>query len=179
MVYRRSAQVAMEVVLLLASEEEGTSRRVRDLAAELGVPATYVAKIVQALTRVGLLRALRGPRGGVQLARSPDEMHLWDVLSAVEPVGEFERCFLRLDGCDDLHPCPVHDDWAPIRTQILAMLQKRSMREIASEAQRSGALCWQARGRADSRRRAPVPRGKPRGRRPGQRQTRTNRGAQS
>lgn len=160
MVYRRSAQVAIEVVLLLASEEEGASRRVRDLAAVLGVPATYVAKIVQALTRVGLLYALRGPRGGVQLARSPDEVHLWDVLSAVEPVGEFERCFLRLDRCDDLHPCPVHDDWAPIRSQILGMLQKRSVREIAREAERSGALCWQAGGRAGGRPRASVFRGK-------------------
>src|SRR3990170_326674 len=160
MVYRRSTQVAVGVVLLLASEEEGTSRRVRDLAAALGVPATYVAKIVQALTRVGLLHALRGPRGGVQLGRSPDEVHLWDVLSAVEPVGEFERCFLKLDRCDDLHPCPVHDDWAPIRAQILAMLQKRSMREIASEAQTSGALCWQAGGRAGRPPRASVSRGK-------------------
>jgi Rrf2 family protein len=89
--YRRSAQLAVEVVLFLALEPEGTSRRVRDLATELGVPATYLAKIVQALTRLGLLRALRGPRGGVQLARPAREIRLRDVLSAVEPVGEFER----------------------------------------------------------------------------------------
>jgi len=160
MVYRRSTQVAVEIVLLLATEEEGTSRRVRDLAAELGVPATYLAKIVQSLTRVGLLHALRGPRGGVQLGRSPDEMHLWDVLSAVEPVGEFERCFLRLDHCDDRHPCPVHDDWGPLRTEILAMLQKRSMRQIARDAQRSGALCWQTSGRAARRAKASASGGK-------------------
>jgi Rrf2 family protein len=152
MLYRRSVQLAVEVVLLLALEREGTSRRVRDLAAELGVPATYLAKIVQALTRVGLLHALRGPRGGVQLARSAHEIRLWDVLSAVEPVGEFERCFLRLRQCDDQHPCPIHDDWAPIRTHILAMLQKKSMWEMASEAQRSGTLAWQRRQKRPCRR---------------------------
>lgn len=157
---RRSAQVAVALVLQLASEEKGTSHRVQDLAAVLGVPATYLAKIVQTLTRVGLLHALRGPRGGVQLGRSPSKLHLWDVLSAVEPVGEFERCFLKLDRCDDLHPCPVHNDWAPIRTRILAMLKKRSLRKIASEAQHRGALGWQAIGPAGRRTRMSVSRTK-------------------
>lgn len=143
MLYRRSTQVAVEVVLLLASEEERTTRRVRDLASELGIPSPYLAKIVQSLTRAGLLRALRGPRGGVRLHRSAHDIKLWDILSAVEPAGEFERCFLSLDRCDDLHPCPIHDDWAPIRTSILTMLRKKSMWQIASEARHSGALGWQ------------------------------------
>lgn len=143
MLYRRSAQLTVEVVLFLALEPEGTSRRVRDLATELGVPATYLAKIVQALTRLGVLRALRGPRGGVRLARPAREICLRDVLSAIEPVGEFERCFLWLRQCDDQHPCPIHDDWALIRTSILEMLEKKSMWEFANEAERSGILGWQ------------------------------------
>ena len=99
----------------------------REIAAELGVPATYLAKVLQSLTRAGLLRAMRGPGGGVQLARSPREIYLWDVLSAVEPVGEFERCFLGLGRCNDVNPCPLHEVWAPIRNQILTMLQTKSL----------------------------------------------------
>jgi Rrf2 family protein len=124
----------------LALEAEGSSRRVREIAAELGVPATYLAKVLQSLTRAGLLRAMRGPGGGVQLARSPREIYLWDVLSAIEPVGEFERCFLGLGRCNDLNPCPLHEAWAPIRSQILTMLQTKSLWEFATEAQGKGLL---------------------------------------
>lgn len=140
MLHRRSTQLAVQATLLLALESPGGCRRVRELAAELGVPATYLAKIVQNLARVGLIRALRGPGGGVRLLRRPHEILVWDVLAAVEPVGEFEQCFLKFDRCSDVRPCPLHEVWAPIRSQILAMLQSKNLWDLASEAQRRGAL---------------------------------------
>src|SRR3989338_7930710 len=125
MLTRRSSQLALQASLLLALEPAGNSRRVREIAAGLGVPATYLAKVLQGLTRAGLLRAVRGPGGGVQLAR---------------PVGEFERCFLGLGECDDAHPCPLHESWGPIRARLLEMLQARSLDEFAAEAESRGLL---------------------------------------
>lgn len=144
MLQRRAAQLALEASLLLALEPGGTCRRVREVAAQLGVPATYLAKILQSLTRVGLLRTVRGPGGGVQLARAAREICLWDVVSAVEPIEEFNRCLLRLSRCSDLHPCPLHEAWVPIRNQILTLLQTKTLWEIATEAQRRGALGWES-----------------------------------
>lgn len=138
--YRRPAQLAVKATLLLALEPEGTCRRVRELAAELGVPATYLTKVLQELTRAGLLRAVRGPGGGMRLARSAHTIHLWDVLSAVEPTAEFNRCFLGLDRCTDLNPCPLDQVEAPLRTQILALLQTKNLWEFAAEAKRKGLL---------------------------------------
>lgn len=140
MLARRSSQLALQASLLLALEPEGKSRRVREIAAGLGVPATYLAKVLQSLTRAGFLRAVRGPGGGVQLARPAREIRLWDILAAVEPVGEFERCFLGLGQCDDTHPCPLHETWGPIRARILEMLQGRSLAEFAAEAASHGLL---------------------------------------
>lgn len=134
MLFRRSVQLALQATLLLALEPEGTSRRVREIAAQLGVPAPYLAKVLQTLTRVGLLRAVRGPGGGMRLARSPRDICLWDVVAAVEPVGEFEQCFLGLSQCNDLSPCPLHEAWVPIRAQLLTMLRGKSLGEFAAEA---------------------------------------------
>ena len=47
MLYRRSAQLAVQAALLLALEPEGNSRRVRELAEDLGVPPTYLTKVLQ------------------------------------------------------------------------------------------------------------------------------------
>ncbi|MFQ5662608.1 MAG: RrF2 family transcriptional regulator [Terriglobia bacterium] len=144
MAYRRPAQLAVQAALLLALKPQGSVSRVREIAATLGVPATYLAKILHKLTRSGLLRAVRGPGGGVQLARAPRETYLWDVLSAIEPVDELGRCFLGLEGCNALQPCPLHKFWAPIRTQILNLLQTKSLDEFAAEAESNGVLCWKS-----------------------------------
>ncbi|MFQ5737725.1 MAG: RrF2 family transcriptional regulator [Acidobacteriota bacterium] len=140
MLYRRSTQLAVQATLLLALEPEGSSRRLRELAKDLGVATTYLTKVFQSLTRVGLVCAVRGPGGGVQLARPAREIRMWDVVSAIEPPGEFERCFLGLGACSDSNPCPLHETWAPLRTHVLQMLQTRSLWEFASEAERKGLL---------------------------------------
>lgn len=140
MLYRHSSQLALQAALLLAAEDSGKPRRVRDLAAALNVPATYLAKVLQGLIRVGLLRTVRGPGGGVRLARPAREIRLWDVLEAVEPAGELEGCCLGLKECSDRSPCPLHDAWARIRSQILAMLQSRSLWDFATGARGRGLM---------------------------------------
>lgn len=144
MLYRRPAQLAVQAAILLALKPRGTVWRVREIAAALDVPATYLTKVLNRLTRCGLLRAVRGPGGGVQLARAPQETHLWDILSAVEPFDDLDRCFLGLDRCNALNPCPLHKFWVPIRTQILDLLQTKSLAEFAAEAQRGEMLCWKS-----------------------------------
>lgn len=140
MQFRRGSQVALQASLLLALQPQGSVRRVRDLAEEVGVGATYLVKILQNLSRVGLLRGARGPGGGVQLARPAKEISPWEILAAVEPEGELEQCVLGLDPCDSFTPCPLHDAWKPIRSQILAMLRDRSLQDIAVDAHEKGIL---------------------------------------
>lgn len=138
MLYRRSTQLALQTTLLLAREPEGAVRRVCDLATELGVTSAYLTKVLQSLSRTGLVQSLRGPGGGVQLTQLPEDISLWDVLSAVEPVDSMERCFLGLGRCSDSRPCPLHEAWAPLRNCILRTLQTRTLGEFAREADRKG-----------------------------------------
>lgn len=62
------------------------------LAAFYGLPAAYLNKQLQALARAGIVSSTSGPRGGFQLARSPERITLLDVVVAIEgPDGAF-RC---------------------------------------------------------------------------------------
>lgn len=142
MLYRRSGQLALQATLLLALEPPGGSRRIRELASDLGVAPSYLTKVIQNLTRIGLVRAYRGPGGGVQLGRPADEIYPWEVLSAVEPVTDFTKCLLGVQQCSDSRPCPLHSVWAPARERIRQLLQTKSLSEFAAEAQRDGVLFW-------------------------------------
>ena len=62
------------------------------LAAFYELPAAYLNKQLQALARAGIVSSTPGPRGGFQLARTPESITLLDVVVAIEGPEEAFRC---------------------------------------------------------------------------------------
>ncbi|WP_269200073.1 Rrf2 family transcriptional regulator [Pseudoalteromonas luteoviolacea] len=62
------------------------------LAEFLGVPAPYLAKQLQALSRAGIVLTHRGAKGGYRLAKSADLISLWDITASVEGTTPSFRC---------------------------------------------------------------------------------------
>jgi Rrf2 family nitric oxide-sensitive transcriptional repressor len=91
-----STDLALRVLMRLASApEEHVSTDV--LARELTVSRNHLHKIVQYLTEVGLVRTIRGARGGVMLAQPACEIRVGDVVRRREQDQALVECF-RLDG---------------------------------------------------------------------------------
>jgi Rrf2 family protein len=73
----------------LASDQSLPTAR---LAEYHGVPAAYLAKHLQAMSRAGLLESVQGPRGGYRLARPPAEITVLDVVEAIDGTQSAFRC---------------------------------------------------------------------------------------
>lgn len=115
-----TSEYALRAVLYLADEAEEAPVRVDDVATALEVPRNYLSKILHVLAREGLLRSVRGPHGGFQLGVPPEQTKLSDVIAPFEPevVGKERRCLLGRSGCSDLDPCPLHDRWMELSSQV-------------------------------------------------------------
>jgi Rrf2 family protein len=83
---------ALHSCLNLTWVEPGQAVTATKLAAFYELPAAYLNKQLQALTRAGILSSSSGPRGGFQLARSPEVITLLDVVTAIEGPEEAFRC---------------------------------------------------------------------------------------
>ena len=57
-----------------------------------GVPAAYLAKHLQALSRAGILESVQGPRGGYRLAKPAEHITVLDVVEAIDGTGSAFRC---------------------------------------------------------------------------------------
>jgi Rrf2 family transcriptional regulator, nitric oxide-sensitive transcriptional repressor len=101
----QTAEYALRAVVYLASQG-GESRTVQQIAAVTRVKAGYLSKVMQGLSRAGLVHSQRGLGGGFTLAAAPARLTVFDVIQAVDPLRRITSCPLGLKGHVNL--CPLH-----------------------------------------------------------------------
>ena len=82
----------VHVCVLLATLPDDAALPAAKLAEYHGVPAPYLAKHLQALAGAGVLRTVKGARGGYRLARPPAEITVLDVVEAIDGDESAFRC---------------------------------------------------------------------------------------
>ncbi len=99
----QTAEYALRAVVYLADQTEPRTNTL--IANATLVPVGYLAKVMQSLSKAGLVNAQRGLHGGFVLAVPPDKLSVLQVVNAVEPIRRFKECPLGLHG---IHLCPLH-----------------------------------------------------------------------
>lgn len=87
-----STEWVLHAATSLAQLGPGGTASAAQLAAHYDVPATYLAKQLQALVRAGVLSATTGPRGGFRLARPAEQITLRQIVEAVDGTSPFYTC---------------------------------------------------------------------------------------
>lgn len=95
----RKGVLAVAAVIDVAMQEHGQPISAKTLAARHGLPPRHLEPVLQALVRCGILRGIRGPRGGYELARDRRRVTANDILRAAGTVDETETAH---DGSDIL-----------------------------------------------------------------------------
>ncbi|MGI8943173.1 MAG: SUF system Fe-S cluster assembly regulator [Qipengyuania sp.] len=121
------------VVLMSAAARHCGGARVSasDLAAETGLPAPTVRKLVSRLTAAGLLRSTRGAGGGLQLARPAAAISLADIVEAVEGPIALTAC-LDTQECDYQRGCNVKPHWPLVNDALRGALAGIALTSLAS-----------------------------------------------
>ena len=78
----RKALLAVAAVIDVALHARGQLVSAKDLAARHDLPTRHLEPVLQALVREGVLKGVRGPRGGYELARERRRISINDILNA-------------------------------------------------------------------------------------------------
>lgn len=87
----RKGVLAVAAVLDIAIQAPGQPIAAKALAARHGLPPRHLEPVLQALVRHGILRGVRGPRGGYELARAPGDVTANEILRAAGTVEDAEE----------------------------------------------------------------------------------------
>lgn len=127
-----TAQQAVHAVLCIAQAEGDTPVRVDEVAKMIGCPRNYLSKTLHLLTRAGVLKSERGPKGGFRLATSAQRLTLARVIAPFEPPGK-RRCLVGRAACGDAHPCPVHFRWKEIAGNVEEFFRKTTIASLLED----------------------------------------------
>ncbi len=121
--------IGLHAAMYLALNE-GQSATARCIANTFDISETHLVKVLQAMTRAGLVKGTRGPGGGYRLARPAEGIRLLDVVQALEGTLEVSGCLLRHPICKNRN-CLLAPLERNINAETIEYLTKHSVRDLA------------------------------------------------
>ena len=119
----RQADYAVRAVLYLAQLGPDRRAATSQIAEEQQIPPSFLAKIVSQLSVAGLLQTSRGARGGVSLARSPEEISLLEVVEAIDGPILLNECVSVNGACVFGDTCPMRPVWCDTQAELVGRLR--------------------------------------------------------
>ncbi|MGD2026764.1 MAG: Rrf2 family transcriptional regulator [Anaerolineales bacterium] len=119
----RQADYAVRAVMYLAELGPDEKASTSQIAEEKDIPLSFLAKIIAQLSVAGLLQTMRGARGGVTLARSPEDISLLEVVEAIDGPILINECVNDSYNCSQ-HGCPMRSIWQDAQADIVNRLRE-------------------------------------------------------
>lgn len=101
-----------------------------DISRCQGISLSYLEQLFSRLRRENLVRGVRGPGGGYQLARSASDITVAAIIAAVDEKVD-ATCGGEVD-CSDTSTCLTHDLWCGLSRRIYEFLDSISLEEFLS-----------------------------------------------
>ena len=128
----RQADYAVRAGLHLArSGEQRTATSM--IAEEQRIPPSFLAKIISQLSIAGLLHTSRGARGGVTLARNPNEITLLEVIEAIDGPIQLNECVGDAGACSFDDSCPLRPVWCDAQEELVGRLKGTNFADMVAK----------------------------------------------
>ena len=127
----RKGDYAIRGMVFLASQPVNKISLLSDIAAEMEVPPTFLAKIFQQFNKVGLVKSYRGTGGGFQLGRPAEDISLLEIVETVEGPIVPNRCIMAEGICSRDTTCTVHPVWKEVQKSMRDILFKVTLKHLA------------------------------------------------
>lgn len=141
----KKADYGLMALKYLAEHPEKVALSAKEVADAYGIPAQLLAKILQLLTKQGLLRSHAGMNGGYELARDAREISAYEVIHAIDGPFFITSCTKGTKSCDLTPSCTIKEPLARVNETIAGVLKSISIQDLA-EHEHPAARATEAQG---------------------------------
>ncbi len=108
----------------------------KNVAKRQEISQKYLDQLVMSLKTIGLVRSIRGARGGYVLARSPTQIKLSEVIGALDGPILSVDCLDDPSACNRVSSCAVREVWEEARQAINNVLESTTLQDLADRQRR-------------------------------------------
>jgi Rrf2 family transcriptional regulator, iron-sulfur cluster assembly transcription factor len=130
--------LALEAVTDISFHGSAEPVQSQDIARRLNLPRRYLEQVMQQLVRAGILRGVRGPRGGYRLARERRRVSVGDVVRVVRGIEELPAQDSSLASSSELGRRVVGPFWAATEQELMARLDRVTIEDLCRRAEDLG-----------------------------------------
>ena len=129
---------ATRALLDLAFNQGNGPTVLKDIARRQQISLRYLEHLITPLVAVGIVRSSRGPRGGVSLAKLPEEIKLSEVIQILEGSIAPVECVDNPGTCSRSAVCATRDIWAELKKAMNAVLESTTLQDLVERQKRKG-----------------------------------------
>jgi len=117
-------------MVYLAEQPEGKITILAEIAEKQGVPKNFLAKILQILTKAGLVKSHQGVNGGYSIGVTLESINLKKIIEIVEGPIFLNRCLIREGECEREKICKLNGVWAEAQEKLLEVLTQTTLADL-------------------------------------------------
>lgn len=110
----------------------------KDIARRQQISLLYLEHLIAPLVAVGMIKSMRGARGGVWLAKSPQEIKLSEVVGLLEGSIVPVDCVNNPKSCPRSDSCVTRDVWYEMKKAMDAVLESKTLQDLVDMQKRKG-----------------------------------------
>ena len=131
-----AASLALHAMAYLAQNKERLIRT-REIADHYNLSEAHLAKVLNRLSKQGLVNTTRGPQGGLALSRPAEKITLKEIYEAIEGPFEISRCMFGIPICDG-NGCVLGAFFKKTASMAEEMMAETKLSQICLSMQRLG-----------------------------------------
>lgn len=133
--FSKACEYGIKATLFIAKQAIESDQKigVKAIAKAINSPEAFTAKIMQILSREGVVKSMKGPSGGFYIQKEDlSKLKLSEVVEAIDGNQIFRSCSLGMEECNEDKPCPLHAQFKVIREALTTMLTTTTLLDLAS-----------------------------------------------
>ena len=133
--FTKACEYALRATLYVSiKSSKGAKSGITEIANEIDAPRPFTAKIMQTLTREGILSSVKGPNGGFYVDSDAKPVTLEAIVLAIDGSDEvLHDCALGLKQCSDKYPCPIHNEVKAYKTRLRKVMRETTVQMLINE----------------------------------------------
>jgi len=108
----------------------------KDVARRQEISLKYLDRIFSSLKARGLVRTIRGPKGGYTLNSPPEKITLGQIMEALDGPVELVACVHHEDNCHRSESCLMRQVWQDLGENMKKMLNSTSLQDLLTRGSR-------------------------------------------